>query len=120
MSYIDLQINFGEGDFFQEVKVFRSRFDASVKILADVASVKMEEYAKNEAIWIDRTGNARQRLKGEAMWESKDQIMIAVSHHMDYGYWLELAHGQEYAILESAIEDNVEILYRSLRVLIGR
>lgn len=116
----DVEIIFDGGDFFDEVIAFRTRFEAGVKLLADVAAVKMEEYAKNEAVWIDRTGNARQTLKGEAIWTSKSEIMLAVSHHMDYGYWLELAHGQEYAILESAIEDNVEELYRSLRTLIGR
>lgn len=119
MAESDIEIVFDGGDFFQNILLFRTRFEHSVKLLADVAAAKMETYAKDESIWVDRTGNARQTLKGEAIWQSKDEVRIAVSHHMDYGYWLELAHGQEYAILEEAIEANVEELYRSLRTLIG-
>nr|DAO76982.1 MAG TPA: type I neck protein [Caudoviricetes sp.] len=104
--------------FVQSCEQYRSKFLASVLLVCEIASTKMEAYAKSNAIWTDRTGNARQKLKGEAAWVSKDQIMIAVSHHMSYGFWLELAHGRKYKILEQSIEDNVEELFRALRRLV--
>jgi hypothetical protein len=106
-------------EFVQSCEQYRSKFLTSVLLICEIASTKMEAYAKSNAIWTDRTGNARQKLRGEAAWVSKDQIMIAVSHHMSYGFWLELAHGRKYKILEQSIEDNVEELFRALRRLVS-
>lgn len=106
-------------EFVQSCEQYRSKFLVSVLLVCEIASTKMEAYAKSNAIWTDRTGNARQKLKGEAAWVSKDQIMIAVSHHMSYGFWLELAHGRKYKILEQSIEDNVEELFRALKRLVS-
>lgn len=105
-------------DFVQSCEQYQSKFFVAVLVVCEVAATKMEEYAKTNAIWTDRTGNARQKLKGDAAWVSKDQIVIAVSHHMDYGFWLELAHGRKYKILEKSIENNVEELFRALRRLL--
>ena len=118
MSNNDIDLTWDASEFIASCVKFRTKFEASVLILCQIAAMKMEEYAKNEAPWTDRTGNARQNLKGQAEWISADKIMIAVSHHMSYGYWLELAHGREYAILEESIEENVEELYRALRRLL--
>ena len=115
----DLDLVWDPSEFVQSCEQYRSKFEAAVLLVCEVAAIKMEEYAKNEAVWTDRTGNARQRLRGEAAWISKDEIVIAVSHHMSYGFWLELAHGRHYAILEQAIEDNVDELFRALRRLLN-
>lgn len=106
-------------EFVQSCEQYRGKFLVSVLLVCEIASTKMEAYAKSNAIWTDRTGNARQKLRGEAAWVSKDQIMIAVSHHMSYGFWLELAHGRKYKILEQSIEDNVEELFRALKRLVS-
>ena len=106
-------------EFVQSCEQYRSKILTSVLLICEIASAKMEAYAKSNAIWTDRTGNARQKLRGEAAWVSKDQIMIAVSHHMSYGFWLELAHGRKYKILEQSIEDNVEELFRALKRLVS-
>lgn len=118
MSDYDIDLTWDASEFIDSCIQFRNKFEASVLILCQISAMKMEEYAKNEAPWTDRTGNARQNLKGQAEWISSDKIMIAVSHHMYYGYWLELAHDREYAILEESIEQNVEELYRALRRLL--
>jgi len=58
----------------------------------------MEEYAKSHAPWTDRTGNARQGLHGGVdVWG--DQQVLYLSHGVEYGIWLELAHGGNYAIV---------------------
>lgn len=120
MAKPEIDLTWNPNEFVREVTMYRTKIEASVKILADVAAIKMENYAKEESIWQDRTGNARQTLKGSATWTSQQVVMIAVSHHQHYGYWLELAHGREYAILEESIEENVEELYNALRRLISK
>lgn len=115
---IDLQWDMKE--FEESITFIQTRFQTSILILCEVAAAKMEEYAKDEAIWIDRTSNARQKLIGQAYYVTMDQVQIAVSHQMDYGIWLELAHGRDYAILETAIEENIDELLNSIKRLIGR
>lgn len=115
----DIDLTWDLSSFRTSVEMYRTRFQTALFILCETVAIKMENYAKEQAIWQDRTGNARQRLQGEARWVGISEIEIAVSHHMDYGYWLELAHQREYAILEEAIEENQDELFRAIKRLIG-
>lgn len=80
-----------------------------LQIIADSAVRAMESYAKTNARWTDRTGNARQRLKGETRWEEA-ALIAAISHNVDYGIWLELCNEKKYAILEEALNSQAENL----------
>ena len=119
MSKQDIELVWDLKDFDSGINKVRNRFDTSIMILCNTAAIKMENYAKENAPWTDRTGNARQRLEGVTRWVGRSEIEIIVQHHMSYGFWLELAHERRYAILEEAIEENVEELYRSLRRFMG-
>ena len=120
MASNDIDLQWDMKEFEESIAFIQTRFQTSILILCEVAAAKMEEYAKDEAIWIDRTSNARQKLIGQAYYVTMDQVQIAVSHQMDYGIWLELAHGRDYAILETAIEENIDELLNSIKRLIGR
>ena len=120
MASNDIDLQWDMKEFEESINFIQTRFQTSILILCEVAAAKMEEYAKDEAIWIDRTSNARQKLTGQAYYVTMDQVQIAVSHQMDYGIWLELAHGRDYAILETAIEENIDELLNSIKRLIGR
>ena len=120
MASNDIDLQWDMKEFEEAITFIQTRFQTSILILCEVAAAKMEEYAKDEAIWIDRTSNARQKLIGQAYYVTMDQVQIAVSHQMDYGIWLELAHGRDYAILETAIEENIDELLNSIKRLIGR
>ena len=120
MASNDIDLKWDMKEFEESITFIQTRFQTSILILCEVAAAKMEEYAKDEAIWIDRTSNARQKLIGQAYYVTMDQVQIAVSHQMDYGIWLELAHGRDYAILETAIEENIDELLNSIKRLIGK
>ena len=120
MASNDIDLQWDMKEFEESITFIQTRFQTSILILCEVAAAKMEEYAKDEAIWIDRTSNARQKLIGQAYYVTMDQVQIALSHQMDYGIWLELAHGRDYAILETAIEENIDELLNSIKRLIGR
>ena len=81
----------------------------SLQIIADSAAKAMEKYAKANARWTDRTGNARQRLKGSTRWE-ETALIAAISHNVDYGMWLELCNEKKYAILEEALNSQAQNL----------
>lgn len=68
----------------------------------DTAAKKMQGWMRSDAVWTDRTGDARKRLTGEAS-EVRNGIQIALAHGVDYGVWLEFAMEQRYAIIEPTI-----------------
>lgn len=119
MANSDIDLTWDVSNFRNSVTAMKTRFQTATLVLCETAAIKMENYAKENAIWIDRTSNARQRLDGDARWVGLNEIEIAVTHHVDYGYWLELAHSRKYKILEESIEENIDELMRSLRRLVG-
>lgn len=64
---------------------------------------KLAEYAKANAPWEDRTGDARSGLSSEALI-TDDSMGISLFHTMDYGIWLEIRWGGLYAIILPTIE----------------
>lgn len=78
------------------------KLDIAVEMFAKQGAQKMENSAKKNAKWQDRTGSARQRLNGYTQRISNGQ-RIVLAHGVDYGVWLELAHEKKYSIIPSTI-----------------
>jgi len=104
--------------FLKEMKITEEKLKDALFVLADTASKKIEAWAKQNARWTDRTTNARQGLKGEAYWENKEALVVAIMHQVDYGIWLELAMEKRYAILEEPIEQHKDELIKQYRKLV--
>lgn len=80
---------------------------------ADNGSKIFENYAKKNRRWTDRTGHARQLLKGYYEEVGEDKVRICISHGVEYGYWLEYAHERRYAILQETVDNNSAQIVRS-------
>lgn len=92
-------------------KMFNSMLNLEDKVLmgledqADRVWTKLlENYAKENARWENRTGHARQRLKSDYIL-SESGIKLRLKHGVDYGKWLELAHEKKYSIIPETIEE---------------
>ena len=63
----------------------------------------MEQYAKANAPWTDRTTDAREYL--HATVEETGPIgTIVLAHGVDYGLWLEISNGGKYSIIPETID----------------
>lgn len=64
---------------------------------------RVEAYAKENAPWKDRTGEARRGLtaKGE---QRLTQYTITLFHTMEYGLWLEVRWSGKFAIIRPTIQ----------------
>lgn len=87
---------------------------AGVFALIQIFAKRVEAQAKENAPWLDRTGHARKGLKGTAELEGED-IVLRLSHSVDYGLYLELAHGGKYAILRPTLESNLAEIKKTVR-----
>lgn len=79
-----------------------SKSDASIRMYAETSAQKLQGYAREHRPWTDRTGQARQRLTGDAMVVEKG-YQLRLAHGVDYGIWLELAHEMRFAIIKPTI-----------------
>ncbi|APM41419.1 hypothetical protein BS101_22060 (plasmid) [Clostridium kluyveri] len=70
------------------------KMKAAVGVYCHSTGKKMESYAKNNAPWNNRTGNARQTIKGDFKWENESKCAAYVAGNMDYSPYLELAHAK--------------------------
>jgi hypothetical protein len=63
----------------------------------------IEEYAKSNAPWADRTGNARAGLTANAQ-HNGGEVSISLEHTVDYGFWLEVIQNGDFAIIMPTLE----------------
>lgn len=71
---------------------------------AAVVAEQMESYAKQNAPWTDRTGNARRTLSGFVVSDDAGSLLIGVAGHMPYSPKLELFYGGRYSILAPTVD----------------
>lgn len=90
---------------------------AAIGVYADTAAKQMEEDAKKNASWTDRTSNARNSIQGGFGWEG-NKCKIALSANMDYSVYLELANEKKYAILVPTIQRNAPKIIKGYQKLV--
>jgi len=75
------------------------RIDAAVDIVFDSYEAVAETYARTNAPWTDRTGNARAGLF--AQHDSEEMVVhrLTIYGSMHYTYWLEVRNSGRYAII---------------------
>lgn len=81
----------------------RSMFAAEK--VAQNAAARMEAEAKRDAPWTDRTGNARQTIRGFSGWQGK-KLVCGVAGNMEYSPYLELTNEGKNAVLWPTINRN--------------
>lgn len=104
-------------DLQNSLRIFEERASDAMFMYCETAASDLEGYMKRNRPWTDRTGQARQRLKGTAE-KVDDKFRIALSHGVDYGIWLELAHEKRYAVLEPTVRLQGPEVVRGFRGLL--
>ena len=97
------------GFFITEDTLSATLEDAGPKVMAEVEAhavdlaVRILAYAKDNAPWEDRTGDAR-RLLDVDVEQDDDTIIIQLYHQVDYGLWLEVIQSGRFAIIMPTLE----------------
>lgn len=98
-------------------EAYAQAIHAAIVQLAERYAVEIEAWMKDNAPWSDQTGNARQTLYAEAI-DFTDVVVILMSHGVDYGTFLELAHGGNYAIITPALDYFIPRIWRDVQALL--
>lgn len=112
-------IQFELGDVITKVDMLKARLEPALLMVTNTMALKMERWAKQNAKWSDITGNARDTLSGRAYKEA-GMIVAEISHGVEYGIWLELAHQQKYAILEDSLEANKDMIMEAWAKVVSK
>lgn len=100
------------------VERYGERVLQAVAAVAQYVATAMQNDAQANAIWQDRTSNARTGLFGTSEADfAKHVVTIYLSHGsvVDYGIWLELANSGNYAIIMRTMQSHYNELMTMLR-----
>ena len=100
------------------VERYGDRVLTAVAGIAQYVATQMQNQAKADAPWTDRTGNARTGIFGTSEADFGAHVVtIYLSHGatIDYGIWLELAHSSRYGVIMRTMESHYEPLMQMLR-----
>lgn len=98
-----MSFKFDPSDLLTGLMRFESKSDAAIAAYAETSALKLQNYAKENRRWTDRTGHARQRLTGTS-GKVSEGYKLTLAHGVDYGIWLELAHEKRFAIIQETIQ----------------
>ena len=87
----------------QNVGGYVERLLNAVYDLATFFATRLETYAKQNAPWTDRTGNARQGLTARAV-KTATAVTLYLFHSATYGIWLEVKNAGRFAIILKTLE----------------
>ena len=100
------------------IERYGDRVLTAVAAVAQRVATEMQNQAKADAPWTDRTGNARTGIFGTSEADFAAHVVtIYLSHGatIDYGIWLELANSGSYAVIMRTMEAHYESLMQLLR-----
>jgi hypothetical protein len=98
---------------------FATRAIVAVRAYAETEARKLEDHAKKNRPWTDRTGAARERLNA-TVTQQPSKIRITLAHGVEYGLWLELARNKNYAIIQPTIDLKSPQIFNGLGRLFDR
>lgn len=87
-----------KAELIREFNQFGKEIKNVLHSITDVTFNEMVNYAKENAVWIDRTGNARRSISAEDFSQG-DVLEFYLTIGVDYGIWLEVANDGKYKIL---------------------
>ena len=88
----------------KNIEAYGDRVLVAIHAVAEYMAQRIEDYAKQNAVWVDRTGNARKLLRSEVDALANELVTIYLIQGVDYGKWLELANSGKYKIVMPALE----------------
>lgn len=109
------------GQLIPNLASYEQRLIAAIGALADLFAARMEAAAKAGAPWTDRTGAARQGLRGFAEKEATRVVIWLVHGVRPYGVYLELGTSKTrpYPIIMPVLQAHYGPIMAAVRQLVG-
>lgn len=112
-------ITWSEDEITPRLKALPKKLERAIQGVMVYHSGPVQSYARQNAPWTDRTGNARNGLFAEAFKVTGKQGIV-LYHTMPYGLWLEVRFSGKYATILPTIQAKAPDVMRTINKLMGK
>ena len=93
--------------------------NAGIEAIAQKWAPEIQNWMRDNAVWTDRTGNARQSLHTEVL-NLTSEIALMLAHGVSYGVNLEMGFSGRYAIIGPALDEFAGKIWTDVKDMIGK
>lgn len=117
---MSFKLNYNESTLKKNLDKMSEKLGAVVLMYAATKASELEAKMKINRPWTDRTNMAKTRLNAKVSQPSSNIIRITLAHGVEYGIWLELAHGKNYAIIAPTVREEGPRVVNDLNNLMSK
>ena len=114
------QLDYNKSSLKKNLDSMSVKLGALVLMYAATKASEIQSKMKLNRPWTDRTGMAKALLNAKVSQPDKNTVRITLSHGVDYGIWLELAHGKNYAIIAPTVREEGPRIVEDLNNLMAK
>ena len=114
------QLDYDESTLKKNLDKMSVKLGAVVLMYASTKASQIQAKMKVNRPWTDRTGMAKALLNAKVSQPNTNTVRITLAHGVDYGIWLELAHGKNYAVIAPTIRDEGPRIVEGLNNLMSK
>ena len=107
------------GEIRARVNSLPKNINNMIAAIFERQAINVQDYARSNARWADRTGNARNGLFAKAS-RNGNSHEIVLYHTVPYGIWLEVRWAGKYAIIVPTIQTQAPKVMGSVQNLMAR
>ena len=96
------------------------KLGAVILMYASTKASEIQYKMKVNRPWTDRTGMAKALLTCRVSQPKSDIVRLTLAHGVNYGLWLELANGKNYAIIEPTVREEGPRIIEDLNDLMSK
>ena len=102
---MSIKIDYNASSLSKNIDKMSLKLGAVVLMYAATKASELQAKMKLNRPWTDRTGMAKALLNAKVSQPDKNTIRITLTHGVNYGIWLELANGKNYAIIAPTVRE---------------
>ena len=99
------QLDYNNSNLKKNLDKMSVKLGAVILMYSATKASEIQAKMKINRPWTDRTGMAKALLSARVSQPDSQTIRITLAHGVEYGIWLELAHGKNYAIIAPTVRE---------------
>ena len=116
----NLKLDYENSSLSKNLDKMSEKLGAVILMYSATKASELQAKMKVNRPWTDRTGMAKALLNAKVSQPSKEVVRITLAHGVDYGIWLEFAHGKNYAIIAPTINEEGPRLVEGLNNIMSK
>lgn len=114
------QLDYDSSTLKKNLDKMSVKLGAAVLMYSATKASELQAKMKLNRPWTDRTGMAKALLTAKVSQPNQNTVRITLAHGVDYGIWLELAHGKNYAIIAPTVREEGPRIVEDLNNLMAK